>query len=105
MPSPLLLSCKCINTILLLLHTFLKILITFPPDSSCPSGQKSMPVISDTDDYGGYRIVIEKTFKRMLEKADKAMGGLAVICDKNMMEASGYAAVIADVMHEQVSFY
>ena len=26
--------------------------------NSCPSGQKSMPLLQDTDEYGGYRKVI-----------------------------------------------
>jgi len=26
--------------------------------NSCPSGQKSMPLLQDTDDYGGYRKVL-----------------------------------------------
>ena len=38
----------------------------------------------------------------MIMKSDKSMGGLAVICDKNMMEASGYAAVMAESTHEKV---
>ncbi len=47
-------------------------------------------------------VVIEHAFRSLLEKADVALGGLAVIYDKNAMEASGYAAVMADVMKEHV---
>jgi hypothetical protein len=30
--------------------------------NSCPSGQKSMPLLQDTDDYGGYRKVLVSSF-------------------------------------------
>ncbi|KAJ6641885.1 hypothetical protein Bhyg_06830, partial [Pseudolycoriella hygida] len=73
--------------------------------NSCPSGQKSMPFLSENSDrsaQGGYRLVIESAFENQLSKADPNLGGLAMICDKNMMESSGYAAVLADVAKEKV---
>ncbi|KAM3582888.1 hypothetical protein VKS41_004649 [Umbelopsis sp. WA50703] len=73
--------------------------------NSCPSGQKSMPLLSEIDEHnehGGYRTVLESAFHEQLSKADKSLGDLAVICDKNMMEASGYAAVLAEVAKEKV---
>ncbi|KAF9923541.1 hypothetical protein FBU30_006412 [Linnemannia zychae] len=70
--------------------------------NSCPSGQKSMPLLSESDEHGGYRTVLESAFKDMIDTADRALGGLAVVCDKNMMEASGYASTLADVMKEKV---
>lgn len=73
--------------------------------NSCPSGQKSMPLLSETDEYnehGGYRVVIKSAFQHQLAKADPSLGGLAVVCDKNMMESTGYAAVLADVAQEHV---
>lgn len=71
--------------------------------NSCPSGQKSMPLLSDiADEYGGYGIVIDHAFKELLNKADPDVGGLAVVYDKNAMEATGYAAVMADAIKEQV---
>ncbi|KAI9302094.1 hypothetical protein BJ944DRAFT_270462 [Cunninghamella echinulata] len=73
--------------------------------NSCPSGQKSMPLLSETDEHneqGGYRLVIESAFQEQLSKADKSLGGLAVIYDKNLMESSGYASVLADVAQEDV---
>ncbi|KAI9257617.1 hypothetical protein BY458DRAFT_460856 [Sporodiniella umbellata] len=70
--------------------------------NSCPSGQKSMPLLSETDEQGGYRVVIESAFQHQLSKADPTLGGLAVICDKNRMESTGYAAVLADVAQEKV---
>ncbi|CAO3571141.1 unnamed protein product [Mortierella alpina] len=70
--------------------------------NSCPSGQKSMPLLSESDEHGGYRLVLESAFKDMIDNADKALGGLAVVYDKNVMEASGYAASLAEVMKEKV---
>ncbi|SAL95646.1 hypothetical protein [Absidia glauca] len=73
--------------------------------NSCPSGQKSMPLLSETDEHneqGGYRLVIESAFQEQLSKADRSLGGLAVIYDKNLMESSGYASVLADVSQEDV---
>lgn len=78
-------------------------------NNSCPSGQKSMPLTDDHQEQGSYRTLIERTFKAFVPKRRAGLlGGLAVIYDKNPMEASGYAAVIADVFDEPVfyaSFY
>lgn len=46
--------------------------------------------------------MLESAFKDMMDTADRSLGGLAVVCDKNMMEASGYAATLAEVMKEKV---
>jgi hypothetical protein len=74
-------------------------------NNSCPSGQKSMPLLDDNQEQGSYRLMIERTFKPYLKKLGKRIpGGIAVIYDKNHMEASGYAEVIADVMKEPVYF-
>ncbi|TPX61167.1 hypothetical protein PhCBS80983_g01288 [Powellomyces hirtus] len=70
--------------------------------NSCPSGQKSMPLLSDPEEHGGYGAVIDHTFKEMIHAADPSLGDLAVVCDKNMMEASGYAAVMAESTGERV---
>jgi hypothetical protein len=72
-------------------------------NNSCPSGQKSMPLLDDHKEQGSYRLLIERTFKPMLsKKRTPVKGDLAVIYDKNPMEASGYAEVIADVFGEKV---
>ena len=74
-------------------------------NNSCPSGQKSMPLIDDNKEQGSYRLLVERTFKPYLKNLRKSIqGGLAVIYDKNPMEASGYAEVIADVMGEPVYY-
>ncbi len=72
-------------------------------NNSCPSGQKSMPLVNDNQEQGSYKLMIERTFKPYL-KRQKIKGGLAVLYDKNLMEASGYAEVIADVMKEPVYY-
>lgn len=70
--------------------------------NSCPSGQKSMPPRSDSDEHRGYRYLIEKSFIPQLKKKRLPKGALAVIYDKNYMEVSGYAATIADLTGENV---
>jgi hypothetical protein len=70
--------------------------------NSCPSGNKSMPIPSDDDEQAGYRKLIETAFMPLISKRKAASGGLAVLFDKNYMEASGYAAVIADLTGETV---
>lgn len=72
-------------------------------NNSCPSGQKSMPLLDDHQEQGSYRLMIERTFKPYLKNLRyKNNGGLAVVYDKNSMETTGYAKVIADVMNEPV---
>lgn len=73
-------------------------------NNSCPSGQKSMPLLDDNQEQGSYRWMIERTFKPFLKRRPSQQGVLAVVYDKNPMEVSGYAAVIADVFNENV-FY
>lgn len=74
-------------------------------NNSCPSGQKSMPLTDDHQEQGTYRWLMERTFKTFLQKrGSKVQGGLAVVYDKNYMETSGYAAVMADVFNEPVYF-
>ncbi|KAJ2014518.1 hypothetical protein GGI06_003532, partial [Coemansia sp. S85] len=69
--------------------------------NSCPSGQKSMPLLQDTDECGGYRSVLRSAFGDLLRSAE-VDGELAVIYDKNHMEASGYAAAMAEESGEHV---
>lgn len=69
-------------------------------NNSSPSGQKSMPLLDDNKEDGSYRLLIERTFKPYLKRGRKGVGQLAVVYDKNHMEASGYAHIIADVMEE-----
>lgn len=74
-------------------------------NNSCPSGQKSMPLLDDNVEAGSYRLLIDRTCKLLIEnhrKKNKLKGKIAVIYDKNYMEASGYAAILADVFGEDV---
>jgi hypothetical protein len=73
-------------------------------NNSCPSGQKSMPLLDDHDEYGGYRKLIEKTFLPSMKGQRLAKGVMAVLYDKNPMEAKGYAATLAEVLQEDVYY-
>jgi hypothetical protein len=108
--------------------------------NSCPSGQKSMPLLHEGDELGGYGTVMRTAFRHLLSRSmDRSddvpspptslnptnthgkatinplfkhsdrflsepavQGDLAVVYDKNLMEASGYAAAMADVYNERV---
>lgn len=79
-------------------------------NNSCPSGQKSMPLADEHKEMGGYRTLMEKTFIPAIKKRKRRLsnGALAVIYDKNPMEASAYAHVLAELTGEKVyyaSFY
>ncbi|WP_306641123.1 hypothetical protein [Sanyastnella coralliicola] len=70
--------------------------------NSSPSGQKSMPLLDDYQEMGGYLTYVEKTFVPFLKQRRTIKGELAVLYDKNYMEASGYAKAIAQSTHEKV---
>jgi len=71
--------------------------------NSCPSGQKSMPLVDESMEMGGYQQLLQRTFIPLLKQKKRLPPGcLAVIYDKNYMEASGYAAALAELMHEPV---
>jgi hypothetical protein len=58
------------------------------------------------EEHGGYLRLIQRTVKPYIDEETAAgrviEGGLAVVYDKNKMEASGYAATLADVFGEPV---
>ncbi len=70
-------------------------------NNSCPSGQKSMPLLNEFDEQGGYKRFMELSIKPLL-KGSKKKGVSAVIYDKNYMEASGYAHAMADMLNQEV---
>jgi hypothetical protein len=70
--------------------------------NSCPSGQKSMPPRSDSDEHRGYKYLLENSFLPALRKKRLPKGHLAVIYDKNYIETSGYAQTLADITGEEV---
>jgi hypothetical protein len=56
----------------------------------------------------GYHRLLRDSFKVMLTDPALPKGGLAVVYDKNPMEATGYAEVLAELMDEpvyQAEFY
>lgn len=70
--------------------------------NSCPSGNKSMPPLSDGDEQGGFGLLMERAFVPRLARRGLPKGDLAVIYDKNRMETWGYAAALADLTGERV---
>lgn len=70
--------------------------------NSCPSGQKSMPFKHASDEFRGYKRLLQKSFLPLLKKKRLPKGRLAVLYDKNYMEASGYAATLAELCNEEV---
>lgn len=70
--------------------------------NSSPSGQKSMPLLDPYAEQGGYRMLLERTFLPMLKRRKLPKGELAVLWDKNWMEVSGYASVLADLTDSPV---
>lgn len=72
-------------------------------NNSCPSGHKSMPLVHDNEEAGSYKKFVEQCFLPYLAQNTKKLDGrLAVLYDKNLMEASGYAHIIADCTQEDV---
>ena len=72
-------------------------------NNSCPSGQKSMPLMDDHQEYGSYKTLIENTFIPSLKGQRSIQDGvIAVIYDKNPMECTGYAATLAELLQEDV---
>lgn len=75
--------------------------------NSCPSGQKSMPLANEDVEHAGYRTLLERSFMptlraNSLNGHELPEGRLAVLYDKNKMEAWGYAATLADLASESV---
>lgn len=70
--------------------------------NSCPSGQKSFPLLDENDEKGSYRTLIESSFIPVYKKSPVKSGIVAVFYDKNEMENTGYAAVIADALKKPV---
>ena len=70
--------------------------------NSSPSGIKAMPTLTDYNEKGGYDFLITNTFAPMLSSRLVKNGRLAVLYDKNLMEASGYAAAMADHFNEKI---
>lgn len=50
-----------------------------------------MPLLDEENDQGGYSQVVKHGVMSLLSDTDPVDGGLAVLYDKNPMEATGYA--------------
>ena len=76
--------------------------------NSCPSGQKSMPLIDNTNIYGGYKTILQECFKELINTNNNnnsdVKGDLAVIYDQNQMESGGFCSVLAEITNEKVWF-
>jgi len=70
--------------------------------NSCPSGQKSMPSLIDSDEFRGYSALVKDSFIPALKGRRLPEGEFAVIYDKNYVEASGYASTIAEELKRKV---
>lgn len=73
-------------------------------NNSCPSGQKYMPLLDEKQRQGGYRTLLERTFRTAMGESEVKDGELAVVYDKNPIETSGYAHSMADVFNENVHY-
>lgn len=72
--------------------------------NSSPSGHKSTPIVSSAGEQRGYRIYMHDMFRPLVERHSMSLpaGRLAVLFDKNAMEASAYACAMADEFDEAV---
>lgn len=71
--------------------------------NSCPSGQKSMPLLSPEDELGGYGKLLRRSFLPLLQRRGTDRSGvIAVLWDKNPMETTGYASALAELTQEEV---
>ena len=70
--------------------------------NSSPSGQKSMPLLDDHEEQGGYRTLLQRTLLPILKRRSLPPGALAVLWDKNEMEVRRYAQAMADLTGEDV---
>lgn len=63
-----------------------------------------MPLLDDNQEMGGYKTLIEQTFLPAIKARKRRLpkGKLAVLYDKNPMESSAYAQIIADLTGEDV---
>lgn len=62
--------------------------------NSCPSGQKSMPLYDEHQEYGGYRTLIEKTFKLMLGKKDFLLVDSLLFMTKTIWKTLGMQVLL-----------
>lgn len=74
-------------------------------NNSCPSGQKSMPPLSDDLEHWGYEHYTQEVLiERIIHQTKKKDWVLAVLYDKNEMETVWYAHTFADLTKESVYY-
>lgn len=61
-----------------------------------------MPRVDENNEYGSYKRLIGSLYDTQLAQIDRSLGDLAVVYDKNLMEASGYCALLAELANEKV---
>lgn len=69
--------------------------------NSCSSGQKHMPTLTNDSKYRGYERLL-RSLELNPNNDQLANGNLAVIYDKNEMEASGYASALSELTGKSV---
>jgi len=70
--------------------------------NSCASGQKYMPLVSQGQPMGGYRMLIEEFLRLVRQEKAEGSGALAVVFDKNVPEVTGYADTLSALSGEEV---
>ena len=61
-----------------------------------------MPRVDENNEYGSYKRLIGSLYETQLRHVDRSLGDLAVVYDKNLMEASGYCSLLAELADEKV---
>jgi hypothetical protein len=70
--------------------------------NSAPSGQKSMPLLDDNEELGGYKRIVRDSFLPYIKERRTIPGVYVVIYDKNEKEVRGYAQALKQSVKEDV---
>ncbi len=73
-------------------------------NNSCPSGQKSMPNINDSEHLWYETFVWQVLVPRIQKKTKKKQWKVAVIVDKNYPETTWFAHTLSDLLNEEVIY-
>lgn len=62
-----------------------------------------MPRVDENNEYGSYKRLVGSLYEALAQsEKSPGSGDLAVVYDKNLMEASGYASIVAGLAKERV---
>lgn len=61
-----------------------------------------MPRIDEENKFASYTRLIGKLYETQIANVDRSLGDLAVVYDSNLLEASGYCALLAELSQEKV---